>query len=76
MKFVGSCLFGAVVSWLVSTTLIGWRPGSWLWIQTAALAGIACGTVSNFLFAYYFVFTVRARGRLGSEVGKHSPKPR
>ena len=61
LKFVGTCLVGAVVSWCVSTVAVGWRPESLVWIQVAALVGIACGTVSNFLFARYFVFPTRVK---------------
>ena len=60
LKFVGTCLVGALVSWCVSIMMVGWRPESVIWIQVAALVGIVCGTVSNFLFAYHFVFPARA----------------
>lgn len=55
-RFVGSCALGAVVNWLVSTGLVAWDPHSVLWIQVSALAGIASGTTSNFLLAYYLAF--------------------
>ena len=55
-KFVGSCLFGAVINWAVSTMLSRIMPETFVSTQIAALAGIACGTIINFLLVSNFVF--------------------
>jgi len=56
LRFVATCLLGGLINWWVSSLLVTCRPGSVLWVQASALAGIVCGTLSNFLFANYLVF--------------------
>ena len=55
-KFVTSCSFGMVVNLAVSYMLVRIMPESFISVQISALAGIACGTIINFLLVSNFVF--------------------
>jgi len=55
-RFVLTCLVGAVVNWSVTVALtqeVSWFGGH---VYCAALAGIACGTIFNFLISHAWAF--------------------
>ncbi len=56
LRFVLTCLVGAVVNWSVTVSLA--RESSWLGghVYWAALVGIVCGTIFNFLISHAWAF--------------------
>jgi len=59
-RFVQTCLVGAVVNWSVKVALSQNVPWFGQHVYWAALAGIACGTMFNFLMSHAWAFRVES----------------
>ncbi|MHC4088755.1 MAG: glycosyltransferase [Planctomycetota bacterium] len=62
-KFVGVCSLGMCINWALSSSLYVLIPALRWAYQLYCLAGIAAGTVSNFLLSKYVAFRVPLTGR-------------
>lgn len=54
--FLGACSAGALANYVVTVQLLESWANAKLWPQTAALAGIAVGTVFNYVISRFLVF--------------------
>lgn len=59
LRFVLTCLTGSVVNWSVATILSSHSPWFSGHVYLAALVGIGCGTMFNFLSSCFWVFKQR-----------------
>ncbi len=56
LRFSASCALGVLANWLLTTTLASHSTWFAVHVYCAALAGIAAGTIFNFLLSHHWAF--------------------